>query len=88
MNSVAALAFGPPIARLMGTNARGAAAFFAFYLVCGALSGLGFVLLNPHNPGVLVGASGAVSGLLGAASRLIQGHGRIGPIFGSTVDRA
>jgi membrane associated rhomboid family serine protease len=33
----------------------------------------------------VVGASGAISGLLGAASRLIQGNGRIGPLFGQTV---
>ena len=85
MNSVAALAFGPPVARLLGTDARGAAVFFAFYLACGALAGLGYAGLNPHQADVLVGASGAVSGLLGAASRLIQGHGRIGPLLGSTV---
>ena len=88
MNSVAIIAFGPPVTRMMGLGARGAAVFFAFYLACGVLSGLGFAiadaLFDPkHLPAV--GASGAVSGLLGAASRLIQGHGRIGPIFGSTV---
>ncbi|HUO12285.1 MAG TPA: rhomboid family intramembrane serine protease, partial [Caulobacteraceae bacterium] len=30
MNSVAAFAFGPPVARLMGTGPRGAIVFFAF----------------------------------------------------------
>jgi len=85
MNSVAALAFGPPTARLMGTGPRGAMVFFLFYLACGVLAGLGFALADPHSPAPAVGASGAISGLLGAASRIIQGHGRIGPIFGSTV---
>ena len=85
MNSVAALAFGPPVARLMGTGPRGSAVFFLFYLVCGAIAGLGYVALNPHEQTPLVGASGAISGLLGAASRLIQGRGRIGPMFGGTV---
>ena len=85
MNSVAALAFGPPVARLLGTNARGAAVFFLVYLVCGVAGGLGFVVTAPHGVNPVVDASGAISGLLGAASRIIQGRGRIGPMFGSTV---
>src|SRR5581483_11614775 len=47
MNSVAALAFGPPVARLMGLGPRGALVFLAFYLVCGVLGSLGFVLVDP-----------------------------------------
>jgi membrane associated rhomboid family serine protease len=85
MNSVAALAFGPPTARLMGQGPRGALVFFGFYLACGAVAGLGYILVDPHNQMPVVGASGAISGLLGAASRLIQGRGRIGSVFGSTV---
>jgi membrane associated rhomboid family serine protease len=85
MNSVAALAFGPPVARLMGLGARGAVVFLLFYLVCGVVGGLGFVLAAPHEQIGVVGASGAISGLLGAASRIIQGHGRIGPLFGQSV---
>ncbi len=85
MNSVAIVAFGPPAARLMGTNGRGAAVFYAFYLTCGALAGLGFLAVAPAGADAVVGASGAVSGLLGGASRLIEGRGRIGPIFGPTV---
>jgi membrane associated rhomboid family serine protease len=85
MNSVAALAFGPPVARLMGLGARGAVVFLLFYLVCGMVGGLGFVLAAPHEQIGVVGASGAISGLLGAASRIIQGHGRIGPLLGQSV---
>jgi membrane associated rhomboid family serine protease len=85
MNAVAVVAFGPPAARLFRTDLRGSAVFFAFFLVCGAIAGLGFVLSDLKDTSPVVGASGAVSALLGAASRLIQGHGRIGPIFGSTV---
>jgi membrane associated rhomboid family serine protease len=85
MNSVAIVAFGPPSARLMGTDARGAGVFYAFYLTCGVLAGLGFLAVTPTSADPVVGASGAVSGLLGAASRLIEGRGRIGPIFGPTV---
>lgn len=85
MNAVAALAFGPPVARLFGLGPRGALVFLLFYLVCGVLAGLGFVLADLRDTVPVVGASGAISGLLGAASRIIQGHGRIGPILGRTV---
>jgi membrane associated rhomboid family serine protease len=85
INSVAALAYGPPVARLFGAQARGAVVFAAFYLVCGVVGGLGFVALNLHDAEGAVGASGAISGLLGAASRIIQGRGRIGRMLGSTV---
>jgi membrane associated rhomboid family serine protease len=85
MNSVAILAFGPPAARLMGTDLRGASAFYGFYLTCGVLAALGFLAADPHDLNPVVGASGAAAGLLGAASRLIEGRGRVGPIFGPTV---
>jgi membrane associated rhomboid family serine protease len=85
MNSVAIVAFGPPAARLFGTDPKGAAIFFGFYLVCGVLAGLGFVAVDLGDKLPMVGASGAVSGLLGAAARLIQGRGKVGPLFGSTV---
>ena len=85
MNAVAALAFGPPVARLFGLGPRGALVFLAFYLTCGVIAGLGFVLADPKDVEPVVGASGAISGLLGAASRIIQGRGRIGPILGQTV---
>jgi membrane associated rhomboid family serine protease len=85
MNSAAVVAFGPPAARLFGTDLRGTLVFFGFYLLCGVIAGLGFVVSDLKDVAPVVGASGAISGLLGAASRLIQGHGRIGPLFGSTV---
>jgi membrane associated rhomboid family serine protease len=85
MNAAFALAFGTPVARFLGERAQGALAFFAFYLVCGVLSSLGYAALHPGSAAPLVGASGAVSGLMGAASRLIAGRGRLGPILSSAV---
>ena len=86
MNAVAALAFGPPVARLFGQGLRGAAVFFAFYLLCGLLAGLGFAGADLFFKGPpAVGASGAISGLVGAAARIIEGRGRVGRIFGPTV---
>lgn len=80
MNAVAALAFGPPVARLLGENARGVAAFFGFYLLCGVVSCLGYAVLHLHDPAPVIGASGAVSGLMGGASRLLGGGDRLWPI--------
>lgn len=85
VNSLVAFAVGPPLARLMGTDPRGATTFFAFYLVCGAIGGLGMILLEPSNAQPMIGASGAVSGLLGAAVRLIEGRGRVGRILRPSV---
>lgn len=81
INTVWAFAVGPPVARMMGTDIRGAGAFFGFYLLCGVIGSLGFIAMAPGDLVPMVGASGAVSGLLGAAVRLIDGRGRIGGIF-------
>lgn len=80
MNAVGALAFGPPIARLL-PGARGAAAFLAFYMVCGVIAVIGYALVHPTTQGPLVGASGAVFGLIGGALRLLgRRDGRIRPL--------
>jgi membrane associated rhomboid family serine protease len=84
-NAAFALAFGAPTARFFGLSAVGATGFFLFYLACGALSSLGYAGLHPGQAVPLVGASGAVSGLMGAAARLIAGRGRLGPIWSPTV---
>ncbi|MGE5566254.1 MAG: rhomboid family intramembrane serine protease [Parcubacteria group bacterium] len=85
MNASAALAFGTPVARLFGLNARGALAFLLFYLACGLLSSLGYVMAHPDSMAPVVGASGAVSGLMGGASRLMEGRGRLGPLVSRTT---
>ena len=80
MNAVGALAFGPPVARLMGRAPLGVLAFFALYLVCGAISCLGYAVLHIGDVQPVVGASGAISGLMGAAARLMGGGGAILPL--------
>jgi membrane associated rhomboid family serine protease len=85
MNAVAALAFGAPVARLMGLGLRGAAGFFIFYLACGVLANLGYAAVHPGDAMPLVGASGAVSGLFGGASRLIEHRPRLSPFASRTV---
>ncbi len=71
MNALGALAFGPPVARAAGPGLKGAVLFFGFYLLCGVLSTLGYTALHLHDPTPVVGASGAISGLMGAAARLM-----------------
>ena len=85
LNTVVAFAVGPPVARMMGTDTRGAVAFLLFYLLCGVIGSLGFVAMTPGDLTPTVGASGAISGLLGAAVRLIEGRGRIGKVLAPTV---
>ena len=85
MNAVAALAFGAPVARLFGLRPGGAFAFLVFYLLSGVLSSIGYVLAHPVSLVPVVGASGAVSGLMGAASRLIDRHGELGPLVSRTT---
>ena len=72
VNALGALAFGSGVCRLFGTRALGAAAFFVFFLVCALLGGLGYVLVKPDSVVPVIGASGGVSGLMGAASRVLD----------------
>lgn len=84
-NVAATLAFGAPVARLMGEGVRGAIAFLLFFLVCGVVAALGFIPVAGSSSWALVGCSGAASGLLGGATRIMQGRGRVGALFGGTV---
>jgi membrane associated rhomboid family serine protease len=85
MNSAAAFAFGPPVARFLGADLRGVLLFYGFFLLCGILSGLGYVIPHWGGSDLAVGASGAISGLWGAASRLLIGRGRLAPVFNRAV---
>ncbi len=86
-NCAFALAFGAPTARRMGEDANGATAFLLFYLLCGVLANLAYAGLHPGSHNVVIGASGAVAGLMGAASRLIGqgGSGRLAPLNSRSV---
>ena len=83
LNSLGALAFGTPVARRFGRG--GSSRFFVFYLVCGLVSSLGYVALHWGEAVVLVGASGAISGLMGATSRLIDRRDALAPFVSRTV---
>ena len=85
MNAAFLLAFGAAVSRRFGADLKGAAAFFGFYLVCGVLANLGYAALNPGSPLPVIGASGAVAGLMGAGSRLLGGQGELAPFRSQPV---
>jgi membrane associated rhomboid family serine protease len=85
MNAAFGLAFGAAVARWFGERFANALLFFSYYLLCGVLSALAWGLLHPDAAIPVVGASGAVSGLMGGAARVVAGHGRLGPLLSRTV---
>lgn len=60
------LVFGSPVARRIGGGR-----FFVFALVCGIAGALFFMLMRWGEAVPMVGASGAISGLMGAGFRLL-----------------
>ena len=67
LNGLWLFAFGPVVARRFG-----APAFFAFFLLCGLGGSLVFIALAWGQNIGAIGASGAISGLMGAAFRMIR----------------
>lgn len=74
-NALWLVAFGAPVARRLGADQRGAAGFygalvfFSLFMTAAAAGGATFLLFHWGEASVLVGASGGVSGLLGALTR-------------------
>ncbi|MCP5432600.1 MAG: rhomboid family intramembrane serine protease [Alphaproteobacteria bacterium] len=70
VNGMWFLAFGSFMARRQGVPA-----FLAFYFLCGVAGALSHFALDPMSAVPVVGASGAISGLMGGAARLIFSPG-------------
>jgi membrane associated rhomboid family serine protease len=51
-------------------DAMGSLRFAAFYLLCGLVAALAQIAVEPHSPAAMVGASGAISGVLAAYGSL------------------
>jgi len=83
MNAVGALAFATPVARML-RGGVGMGAFLLFYMTCGILSAAGYVLMHPDGIDPVVGASGAVFGLIGASTRIV-GPGFVLPLLDRRV---
>jgi membrane associated rhomboid family serine protease len=67
VNCVWLLAFGPVVARRFG-----GIAFLLFFALCGLSGALFYIALNWGDPIGVIGASGAISGLMGAAIRMMR----------------
>lgn len=88
INSLWLLAFGPIVARRFG-----ALLFLVFFLICGILGALTHMAFNWGSLMPVIGASGAISGLMGAGLRLlptqapwaVPGEGNLAPIFSRQI---
>jgi membrane associated rhomboid family serine protease len=67
INCVWLLAFGPVVARRFG-----GVAFVVFFLLCGLAGAASYVVLTWGADVGVIGASGAISGLMGAAIRMMH----------------
>ena len=66
VNSAWLLAFGSSVARRIGS-----ARFLVFFFLCGMAGALVYVAFSSNQLSLMVGASGAISGLMGAAFRFL-----------------
>jgi membrane associated rhomboid family serine protease len=83
LNCVWLLAFGAPVARRLGQGGEGA--FLALFILSGMAGALLYILMNAKSPLLLIGASGGVSGLLGAMVRFMFARGGAAPLFDRQV---
>ena len=65
-NALWLMAVGTPLARRVGTLP-----FLGFYIACGVLSAVGHILGNLGSNEIVIGASGAVSGCMAGALRVM-----------------
>lgn len=77
MNAIGAFTFAAPVIRLLGMRNGDIALFYLFFLICGVIGGLGWLAASHLGTveAMVLGASGAVSGLWGGASRLLGRRG-------------
>jgi membrane associated rhomboid family serine protease len=75
INSAWLLAFGTPVARRTGP-----VRFLAFFLLTGTAGALLYLAVNGHALILVIGASGAISGLMGAAFRFLFRSMEGGPL--------
>lgn len=63
MNLALLVQVGPLAEQGLARRAAPALRFVLFFLCCGVAGALGYLAINPHSEGVMVGASGAISGV-------------------------
>ena len=86
-NSAVLFSLAGPMLSWMGAFPGNWLRFFALYFLSG-LAGAGlFLLFNPDGIVPMVGASGAISGLIGLVSRLSPGNRALIPLFSRSMFR-
>jgi membrane associated rhomboid family serine protease len=88
INSLWLLAFGPIVARRFGGTL-----FLIFFLICGVAAAAAHLIFNWGSVMPVIGASGAISGLMGAGLRLLPtqapwarpGEEALAPIFSRQI---
>lgn len=86
-NAAFCLAFATPVVRALGRGLGGGLSYIAFFMFCGAAAGIGFCALNYTSNVPVIGASGAIYGLIGAAVRLRGQRGVNGGVLKLTDPR-
>jgi membrane associated rhomboid family serine protease len=76
VNMISLVAFGAPVERLLGVGR-----FLLFYLSAGVVAGLVHVLIFADSTDVVIGASGAISGVFGAVLMLLRQSGRLSSLL-------
>jgi membrane associated rhomboid family serine protease len=76
VNMITLAAFGAPVERLLGV-----VRFLLFYLSAGVVAGAIHVLFNLGSSDVVIGASGAISGVFGAVLMLLRQSGRLSSLL-------
>lgn len=69
VNSLWLLVFGPAVSRRLKTGR-----FLLFFVLCGLAAALLHLAVYWGSPVAVIGASGAISGLMGAGMRILYGH--------------
>lgn len=93
MNLLWLMPFGAGVARRFGSGRSATIRFFIFYFICGVAGALTHMIFYPSGTMPLVGASGAISGLMGGAARFMFVPGgfygnrylRLSPIYDPRV---
>jgi RND family efflux transporter MFP subunit len=76
VNMITLVAFGAPVERLLGIFR-----FLLFYLSAGIVAALAHVLFFADSSDVVIGASGAISGVFGAVLMLLRQSGRLSSLL-------
>lgn len=86
-NSLVLFSLAAPVLTYMGHGAASYARFYAFYFLSGLAGAAVFLAFNPNGSIPMVGASGAISGLIGLAARLNSDGTGVVPLASAQLRR-